>query len=117
MSPTLESPTAACPPFPSLSIPAPASPTTDDAAAARLKQSKVMIVDDEAMNIKILRRLLELEGFTSFVTTSDAPTAISLDSSGAAGHRALGPDDAVRERARHPGGSPLATKPSASYRS
>jgi putative two-component system response regulator len=37
-----------------------------------------MIVDDEAMNIKILRRLLELEGFTSFVTTSDAPTAISL---------------------------------------
>src|SRR3972149_5775580 len=37
-----------------------------------------MIVDDEAMNIKILRRLLELEGFTSFVTTSDSPTAVSL---------------------------------------
>jgi putative two-component system response regulator len=37
-----------------------------------------MIVDDEAMNIKILRRLLELEGFKNFVTTSDAPTAISL---------------------------------------
>jgi putative two-component system response regulator len=51
---------------------------TDDAAAARLRQSKVMIVDDEAMNIKILRRLLELEGFKNFVTTSDAPTAISL---------------------------------------
>jgi putative two-component system response regulator len=49
-----------------------------DVGDARLKQSKVMIVDDEAINIKILRRLLELEGFTSFVTTSDAPTALSL---------------------------------------
>lgn len=44
----------------------------------RIKLSKVMIVDDESMNIKILRRLLELEGFSSFVTTSEATTALSL---------------------------------------
>jgi putative two-component system response regulator len=77
VSPTLEAPTT-CPPFPSLADAAYSSPTADDLTNSRLKQSKVMIVDDEAMNIKILRRLLELEGFTNFVTTSDAPTAISL---------------------------------------
>ena len=66
-----------CPPFPSLNVAAPMS-ASHDVGDARLKQSKVMFVDDEAINIKILRRLLELEGFTSFVTTSDAPTALSL---------------------------------------
>jgi len=76
MTQILES-VAACPPFPSLTAATPAL-RADDAGAIRLKQSKVMIVDDEAMNIKILRRLLELEGFTSFVTTSDSPTAVSL---------------------------------------
>jgi len=74
---TLES-IASCPPFPSLTVSSAAPPEADVAGAARLKLSKVMIVDDEAMNIKILRRLLELEGFSSFVTTSDAPTALSL---------------------------------------
>jgi len=74
---TLEAITA-CPPFPSLAVATPAPPTAGDAGMTRLKQSKVMIVDDEAMNIKILRRLLELEGFASFITTSDAPTALSL---------------------------------------
>ena len=77
MSITLES-IASCPPFPSLTVSSAAPPEADVAGAARLKLSKVMIVDDEAMNIKILRRLLELEGFSSFVTTSDAPTALSL---------------------------------------
>jgi putative two-component system response regulator len=66
-----------CPPFPSLKVAAPAL-SAIDSGDARLKQSKVMIIDDEAINIKILRRLLELEGFTRFVTTSDAPTALSL---------------------------------------
>ncbi len=77
MSPSLESPTI-CPPFPSLSAAVPTSPATNDDVPDLVKQSKVMIVDDEAMNIKILRRLLELEGFTSFITTTDAPTAVSL---------------------------------------
>lgn len=69
---------ATCPPFPSLTDATPVPPATDSADSGRIKNAKVMIVDDEAMNIKILRRLLELEGFTNFVTTSDAPTAISL---------------------------------------
>lgn len=77
MTTTLESITA-CPPFPSLAAAAPAPPAADESDATRLTRSKIMIVDDEAMNIKILRRLLELEGFTNFVTTSDAPTALSL---------------------------------------
>ncbi len=67
-----------CPPFPSLSLRAAAAQAVDDAGATGLKQSKIMIVDDESMNIKILRRLLELEGFTSFVTTSESPTTVSL---------------------------------------
>jgi putative two-component system response regulator len=61
-----------------LAVASPAPPAAEDAGTTRLKQSKIMIVDDEAMNIKILRRLLELEGFKSFITTSDAPTAVSL---------------------------------------
>lgn len=73
---TLDSITG-CPPFPSLTVAAPA-PFATDSGDAHLKQSKVMIVDDEAINIKILRRLLELEGFSDFVTTSNAPTALSL---------------------------------------
>ncbi len=77
MAIALESMTS-CPPFPSLTVSDPTPPPVDELGAAHLKQSKVMIVDDEAMNIKILRRLLELEGFSSFVTTSDAPTALSL---------------------------------------
>lgn len=67
----------ACPPFPSLTVSAP-EPIREDMSAAHVKQSKIMIVDDESMNIKILRRLLELEGFTKFITTSDAPTAVAL---------------------------------------
>lgn len=76
MTYTLENITA-CPPFPSLSVsnPVAAERTSDE---DRIKLSKVMIVDDESMNIKILRRLLELEGFSSFVTTSEATTALSL---------------------------------------
>src|SRR3990172_742698 len=68
----------ACPPFPSLAATTPSTPEVKQTSAPRLTHSKVMIVDDEAMNIKILRRLLELEGFCNFVTTSDAPTALSL---------------------------------------
>ena len=74
---TLEANTA-CPPFPSLAAAVPPLPESNDPNTTRLKQSKIMIVDDEAMNIKILRRLLELEGFSSFVSTSDAPTALAL---------------------------------------
>jgi len=67
-----------CPPFPSLAVATPTPTQAGDPTAELVKQSKVMIVDDEAMNIKILRRLLELEGFRNFVSTTEAPTALSL---------------------------------------
>jgi putative two-component system response regulator len=37
-----------------------------------------MVVDDESTNIKVVKRLLELEGYSRFVTTSDATAAIAL---------------------------------------
>jgi putative two-component system response regulator len=74
---TLDS-TTECPPFPSLTAGTTASPSSDELSTSQVQQAKIMIVDDESMNIKILRRLLELEGFTRFVTTGDAPTAVSL---------------------------------------
>jgi cyclic di-GMP phosphodiesterase len=69
--------TPTCPPFPSLTD-APLPPAAANDGASDVKHSKVMIVDDEPLNIKILRRLLELEGFTRFVTTTESPTALAL---------------------------------------
>src|SRR5437588_6005778 len=47
-------------------------PATDVLAA------KIMIVDDEPTNVKLVKRLLQLEGFSQFVTTEDAGSALSL---------------------------------------
>jgi putative two-component system response regulator len=56
-----------------------ASPTmvvgNDDRA---IKLCKLMVVDDEPTNVKIVRRLLELEGFSQFVTTTDGRKAMTL---------------------------------------
>jgi hypothetical protein len=52
VTPTLESITA-CPPFPSLTVTTPAPPVEVDLSASHVKQAKIMIVDDESMNIKI----------------------------------------------------------------
>jgi putative two-component system response regulator len=46
--------------------------------AATVKLSKLMVVDDEPTNVKIVRRLLELEGFSQFVTTTDGRKAMTL---------------------------------------
>jgi putative two-component system response regulator len=40
--------------------------------------AKVMVVDDESTNIKVVRRLLELAGYSRFVTTTESIAAISL---------------------------------------
>jgi len=42
------------------------------------RQSKVMVVDDESTNVKVVRRLLELAGYSQFVTTTESTSAISL---------------------------------------
>jgi CheY-like chemotaxis protein len=40
--------------------------------------AKVMIVDDEPINIKVVREYLSREGYTNFVTTVDATEAIEI---------------------------------------
>src|SRR3954470_17564680 len=40
--------------------------------------AKIMIVDDEPTNIKVVRRLLEIEGYRNFVTTTDSSAAMYL---------------------------------------
>lgn len=46
--------------------------------ADAIKLCKLMVVDDEPTNVKIVRRLLELEGFSQFVTTTDGRKAMAL---------------------------------------
>src|SRR3954468_13301312 len=50
----------------------PTKPVVDQDSA------KIMIVDDEPTNIKVVRRLLEIEGYRNFVTTTDSPAALYL---------------------------------------
>jgi len=47
-------------------------PTVDQSSA------KIMIVDDEPTNIKVVRRLLEIEGYRNFVTTTDSSATMYL---------------------------------------
>src|SRR3954466_1282307 len=47
-------------------------PTVDQGSA------KIMIVDDDPTNIKVVRRLLEIEGYRNFVTTTDSSAAMYL---------------------------------------
>src|SRR3954468_22077787 len=50
----------------------PTKPVVDQSSA------KIMIVDDEPTNIKVVRRLLEIEGYRNFVTTTDSSAAMYL---------------------------------------
>jgi putative two-component system response regulator len=43
-----------------------------------VRQATIMIVDDEPMNIKVVRRLLEIDGFTRFLSTTDSPQAVKM---------------------------------------
>jgi putative two-component system response regulator len=49
---------------------------TSDRAAVR--RAKVMIVDDEPINIQIVKKYLSLEGYENFVTCSDSSEAMAL---------------------------------------
>lgn len=53
------------------------SPLGADAQAA-LKQAKIAVIDDEPVNIKVVCRLLNLQGFENFVSTNNAEQAIAL---------------------------------------
>jgi putative two-component system response regulator len=42
------------------------------------KPAKLMVVDDEPTNVKLVQRFLELDGYGRFVTTTDARRAVDL---------------------------------------
>lgn len=53
----------------------------DSNAAKRMletKSSRILIVDDEELNVRIVRKYLTDAGYTNFVTTSDSTEAIDL---------------------------------------
>jgi putative two-component system response regulator len=52
----------------------PTSFKQDDA----ILSSKIMIIDDEPINVKVARKYLKLEGYENFVTTTDSREAIAL---------------------------------------
>jgi putative two-component system response regulator len=54
------------------------SATGEDSLASAARRAKVMIVDDEPTNIKVVQRLLQLDGFSRFVTTTEAASALAL---------------------------------------
>jgi PleD family two-component response regulator len=45
---------------------------------ARISDAKIAIIDDEPMNIKVVSRLLHLEGYSTFFTTPDAREGVCL---------------------------------------
>ncbi len=51
---------------------------SDVSSGAAPKTAKIMIVDDEPINIKVVRRYLKLAGYENFVTTTDPTTAYAL---------------------------------------
>ena len=42
------------------------------------KSAKIMIVDDEPINIKVVQKYLHGHGFSNFITTSDATRAMDI---------------------------------------
>jgi putative two-component system response regulator len=43
-----------------------------------IASSKIMIVDDEPINVKVARKYLKLEGYEHFVTTTDSREAVAM---------------------------------------
>jgi putative two-component system response regulator len=64
--------------MPTVPIGVPVPRTTSAESAAATKLAKIMVVDDEPTNIKVVRRLLELAGYKNFVSTTDATSAMAL---------------------------------------
>ncbi len=54
------------------------SPTTGASFRTLDKSAKIMIVDDEPLNVMTFRQHLKMEGYEKFVTTSDAREALRL---------------------------------------
>ena len=59
--------------FPNATTAVGTSRPTTPASSAR-----IMIVDDEPVNIKVVKKYLQIAGHTEFITTSEAPTAMQM---------------------------------------
>lgn len=54
-------------------------PDADNGAAFPInRQAKIMVVDDESTNVRVVCRLLKLDGYSSFITTTDSRQAVEL---------------------------------------
>lgn len=56
----------------------PLSSSTTSAPAVKPVAGKIMIVDDEPINIKVARKYLSMAGYSEFVVASDATKALAL---------------------------------------
>jgi CheY-like chemotaxis protein len=52
--------------------------TTQADQAEALRASKILIVDDEPINVKLARKYPVLEGYQNFILTTDSREAMSL---------------------------------------
>ena len=59
-------------PTPTASV---ADPTSRDET---VRLSKIMIIDDEPINVKVARKYLKLEGYENFVQTTDSREAMAI---------------------------------------
>jgi len=44
----------------------------------KLKDSRILIIDDERANLTLIEKVLELDGYTNFVSTTDSTQAVEL---------------------------------------
>ena len=75
-------------------------PSNED---VRLLGAKILIVDDEPINIKVVRKHLQGAGYRNFVTTTDSTTAMDILPRRTTRRGAAGRDDAAGQRAADPG--------------
>lgn len=54
------------------------SHSQDEAAPVGIQAARIMVVDDEATNVKVVCRLLKLDGYSNFLTTTDAREAVDM---------------------------------------
>lgn len=52
--------------------------TENEFSKANPKQAKIMIVDDEQINIKVVQRYLNMSGYENFISTSDSTKAMEI---------------------------------------
>ena len=64
-------------PFPNAVIAA-ASAVSNARPQQTAAPARIMIVDDEPVNIKVVRKYLQIAGYTEFITTSEAPRAMEM---------------------------------------